>query len=678
MCWGAGVFGKLLHCQDGVALVEFAASSFLNKSQSLQGSAGGNRSCSGLQPSPGFFPCQMAGTERTFEPAEIDRAITSFMYGNKLVYDPAWAFLLECSKGDRGLTVLTGKGFYQTCKHIVDDLSDARRDTVISCLSRIVCWQFAGKINWDETTLEEHLRSLSTTMNATEKRKKDAKILEAIRLFVLCEGTILFGGKEVAPSQIAEKLSWVGVALSSEASTYGPAILMLDALEDLPSLPRIMIEHTAKSVAVLQYVISGGSEPEKVAGMRVASRVITSLTEGGEHVPLSPEADNWLTKLREGTIVEEVVDCIKDWKLDTSVETAVRILKDLSSHKRFREDFAGEEVMRVLVNKVLKVELHHTSVSALLRRVLNLRKVANAFTVMKGYSRCLKILAHAGVADAVVRDMVSVLWVWLHRTTSPKAVDASAFNFGLTRCLTVLDGCQLEDARLILALLVAWSAKSTRKALQEPEGPVDLAVLVRFLTAPDKEVVRHACIFVSWALHSDYICWEGLAQGLGGEAIDALLGYFVESLLATNYATTTLITLRHLTGLHASGEAGQAVQNRINYLLAVQASMMLVDNAFSYEVRAGVVVVLKKGHGPLRDNAVVEFLLSKGAVGALLGPLGQGDIADGSFDRSNQVLEVVNHILRAATRKQITEAGPALLKKLLEVNCLRSFLSFNT
>jgi hypothetical protein len=608
----------------------------------------------------------MAGSERIpVAPDEVKRTIDDFKSSKDKLYEAAGGIILKWSEDIGGLNALMTMGFQLTCENMVDDVSDSRKDIVFTCLSRIACRQFTEntgkKSAWDEGTLTTHLAALSTSQRTREKEKKNLKILKAMRWFVLCGNSVQFEGGPLSPHQIAEKLGWVGIALSCETSNCGPAILMLDALADLPSLPGAMIKETDESVAVLKHVISSGSELEKVAGMCVASRVITSLAQGGADVPLSPGADNWLRKLREAGIVREVVDCTKDCRRRTFVEAAVCTLKDLSWYGMFLEDFAADEVMRVLVDNILTVELYHTSVCVLLRRVLTLQTAADAFTTRKGYSACLKILTDAGVGHDVFKELASVLLVWLNHAASPDVVVAFTSKHGFTRCLSLLLGRELEEAKPILALLVAWCAvgEDTVRALKNPYGPVDLTILVELLTKKDQVVVEGACTLVSWALDSKYQGWEGLVEQLEGGAVVNLLLFYLRCRNAVPYA---LLALERLI---AGGDLNGAIKGRFGYVLAVHDLLVLLrencDEALREEALAGLRMVADGG------EVVIEYLVDHGAVDALVDSLQPEDGPVGPARPNVLRMMAVRDFLQVIDLERVAEVVPAMVKSLLKV-----------
>jgi hypothetical protein len=644
--------------EDAILQAEISASSFLSLSWKLIGFGEGDSPCCGSQLVQELHCCQMAGGEKS--PAEIETAISNFMSPDKEPHRAAGEKLLEFSEDTPGLNILIKKKFRLRCEDIVDDVSDARRNIVITCLSRIDCRQLAQANDWDERALRTGLGSLSTG-RAVVKGNKDSQILKAMRLFVLSEKKVQFDGKPLSPHQIAEKLGWVRMALSCWKD-QGPAILLLDALKGVPNLPGAMIDKDASLVAILKHFISRDAEPEKVAAMFVASHVIASLTQGGANVPVSRDCGKWLGKLGKADIVKVLVDCIKVSTQQPPVGAALSTLKALSLYDIFSEDLDREDVMLVLVNKGLKVEVHRTSVSSLLCRVLTFPIVADAFTT-RGCLACLQILAGVGVADAVVREMVSVLSVWLDHAPCPRAAYVFTSLRGFTRCLARLGGCGLEDAKPILALLVAWSGKrpSTPHALHMSKLPVNLAVLVRFLTEQDEDTVHAACILVSWALSTDFPGRQKLVEEFVAGAVNSLLLFYVRSPYAAPHA------LRALEHLMAGMGFNAAINARLAYLLAVHDLLVLLSEYTADGQPEQAVDSLKDVAITLGSTDAIQFLVDNGAVCALVDSLEPDDAAHGPALSNILRLTAVNNFLEVINLGHSADVVPAMVKSLVKV-----------
>jgi hypothetical protein len=96
---------------------------------------------------------------------------------------------------------------------------------------------------------------------------------------------------------LVEEAGWVVVALSCKQSLYSPAVLLLNALKGLGSLPGLIVRNPGTST-MLHHVISDPKETGHLAGIHVASHVIAALQQGVADTAVSAAAVTaWLTKL---------------------------------------------------------------------------------------------------------------------------------------------------------------------------------------------------------------------------------------------------------------------------------------------------------------------------------------------------------------------------------------------
>jgi hypothetical protein len=98
---------------------------------------------------------------------------------------------------------------------------------------------------------------------------------------------------------IMEETGWLSAAVECGEGCYDHAVLLLDALEGLASLPRLVMG-AAGTEAMLTRVLTSSGEREQCAALRLASRVL-SLEPGMRGGALALEAICLAEQVVQGT-----------------------------------------------------------------------------------------------------------------------------------------------------------------------------------------------------------------------------------------------------------------------------------------------------------------------------------------------------------------------------------------
>ncbi len=319
------------------------------------------------------------------------------------------------------------------------------------------------------------------------------------------------------------------------------------------------------------------------------------------------------------------------------------------------EDLGTDSVLRVLLNHELAMACFEPSLSALPRNLFASEGLANraadAFIANGGCRACLRLLATATLSDALARDTISVLSLWLKHAKVPAAANAFTDDGGLDICLSLLDKARLvlEEGSLfldkdsmqavkgVLSLLEAWSDKSTNAGCAFWQRP-GLSSLLPLLTARDWAIADPASVLVSWALHYESRDRPELAIKMGDDAIKSLLHFLARSPKDTKYALGAYERL--ITALVPDEKWARRfpVDDVLKRLLGV-----FKDKHSSYDMLVGgasCVEILAT-----RKKSVAIQLLIKKFPSLLVDRLVAEDISDEDFEKNRQIMAAVNAIL---------------------------------
>jgi hypothetical protein len=470
------------------------------------------------------------------EQATLTEIIEQLISADPETRNTAAARLLDCSSTEEGLDALLGLAFDKQCDELIHTVGDAERHSVATCMSRMGCYLVMGKAQLDKETLDACLEEYQ---NANIGVKLG--MLRAIGLFAVANKD------KVA---LLEETNWVALALSCEKDCHGPAMVFLDSLDSLGSLPDLFMR-AAGTEGMLVNAMRGFWDTERLAALRLTSRLMSSLEQGVSSATSAHGVSHvWLSKLRKVRIVEAVVACIKRCTTVASLQYAVRTLTELSKHKVFVEDVRGAEVIRIILD-VLGKGRAIKEILVLLCRILRFNRVADKFTSTIGPQLCLNLLAEGNLQGDLSRDILSVFRVWLHYATSSVAANTFAGVKGPKVCIAMLDKANLQEAQEILALLVSWFERYSDHELVENQR-LDWSPVVRFLGVQDLGIVAEACALILWD-RSKPTSHEGKIDSVINKLVennairvDVLLYAFAASPLVDRHIEYALLGIKRL------------------------------------------------------------------------------------------------------------------------------------
>jgi hypothetical protein len=577
---------------------------------------------------------------------DIKKSIKDLMAAEPKTRQEAGNFLLDQSSDLHGLNALVRADFESECEELLRDPEDAERQIVATCVLHLACFRAIGKATFDGETLRDSRRNFGNL-----KVEKKKKVLKAVWLFANANAN---------NAALVQRTGWADGAVSrKEEALYGHEILLLDVLKDRIDLAGLMTGAN-DTKAMLKFVISKGSNPERSAGLRVASCVVKAWEQSLAGGPLQPgDIATWL----EGAhIVNALADCITASPEDAAVESAVLLLSQLSNQEAFLVGIRGKRVLNALVAQVLTRERCLNLVFDLLRRILASKKAADVFTTNDGPSICLKLLAKDGVEDAVSTGILSVLAEWLDHASSPKAGDAFTACDGLKACLPFLSKADRGVVKDVLDLLMVWSNKCTDSSSAFQDGLV-LPTLMSLLSAEDPDIAQAGCVLVSWALHHECRNDLGFRSFLKDEATKYLLPFLAECPEDAGYAIGGLEGLiKTVVHDEESGARFPAV-DFVDRLLKPLRDGCPDDKTLEAVLRCLMRLTRHK-------TGFADLLVSKGVAGFLVRRLKTEDITKETQGHNFMLLDHVNRFLSAAQSSQIPELDITALPTLLKVSAL--------
>jgi hypothetical protein len=464
------------------------------------------------------------------DPAAMNELLSNLISTNRDTRNGAVADLVDYCSYTSSLKALLPweHRIADACEDLLDPgaRGDVERHELAFCMSRMACVRVTNQAEWDEATLQSCLRNFSDA-EVVEKRMK----LRAVRLFIVANKD------KVA---LVEDAGWVTAALECEAECYDDAVLLLDALQSLASLPALVMG-AAGAEAMLMQVISRAGERERCAALRVCSHVLSSLEPGmrGAAPPLEAR-DVWLNKLYRADIVEAVVACIERFTTRALVGSAVRTLTFLSKHSIFLRGFRDYVLMRTIVSQVLAKGQALRDIFIFFRQVLTFNEVADAFSSSDGPLACVRLLANGNPQGGTSKDVLSLLYIWLEHATSPDAAILFTRIDGPKECLAFLEKADLEKAQGALDVLIAWCDKRPNRDLAGQQG-MDWSPLVRFLAVGHRATVEKASALILWNWY-----FPGQDDGAGSAVLQKVVEHKEGLPLLFYYFGDSHLIRRHL------------------------------------------------------------------------------------------------------------------------------------
>jgi hypothetical protein len=447
-------------------------------------------------------------------------------------------FVEYCSNDSRLNALLQlDDGIVDVCEDFLNTgaIGDAERRALARCLCRMACLSVMYQAEWDQETLQSCLKFYSNA-DIVEKRM----MLRAVRLFALTNNVGV---------ALVEETGWVSAALTCEEDCYDHAVMLLDALESLASLPGVVMG-AAGAEFMLTHVISSAGERERCAALRVASRVLSSVDPAMGRAACAHEArDLWLKKLHKAKIVQAVVACMEHFTTAATVQCAVRTLTELSKHKIFFKALRSSDAMGCIISQVLAKRQALRDTFVLLGRALTHTKGADAFSCNGGPSTCLDLLGSDNVEGVVSKYVLALLCIWLQHATSPDAAILFTHIDGPTKCLGFLEKADQEEARGVLTVLIRWCDNRRDCDLANQQG-VDWSPLVRILAVQDQVMVERASALILWnhclPNQEDVVGSVMIKKLIEHRALPSLLLWFADSTLVRRHLGYAVRGLRGL------------------------------------------------------------------------------------------------------------------------------------